>query len=86
MTEQYSPKRWANDLTAILNAVYQADRFPVKVKQLALDYSNHRFPDDPIADVIGEVLPGFDGGLYRAEDGKKGWGIVYRANQFHPCP
>jgi hypothetical protein len=36
-----------------------------------------RIIDFPIADVIGEVLPGFDGGLYRAEDGKKGWGIIY---------
>ena len=77
MTEQLSPKRWANDLTVLLNAVYQADRFPVKVKQLALDYSNQRFPDDPITDVLDDALPGFEGGLYRAEDGKRGWGIIY---------
>lgn len=77
MTEELSPKRWANNLTTILNAVSEADRFPVKVKQLALDYSNQLFPNDPITDVLGGVLPGFEGGLYRAEDGKKGWGIIY---------
>ena len=77
MTKSLSPKRWANDLTVILNAVYKVDRFPVNVKQLSLDYSNQRYPDDPIVGVLGGVLHGFDGGLYRAKGGKKGWGIIY---------
>ena len=64
MTGQLSPKHWANDLTVLLNAVYKVDRFPVNVKQLALDYSNQRFPDDPITDVLADVLPRFEGGLY----------------------
>jgi hypothetical protein len=33
--------------------------------------------DDPVSLVIGKSLPGFDGALYRAPAGKKGWGIFY---------
>ncbi len=77
MTKELSPKRWANDLTKILNAAYQVDRFPVKVKQLALDFSRQRFPDDPITHVLGDSLPDFEGALFPAADGKKGWGIIY---------
>lgn len=81
MTKQLSPKRWANDLTALLNAVYKVDRFPVNVKQLAQDYTLQRFPDDPITNVLGGVLPRFEGGLYRAEEGKRGWGIIYNKDR-----
>ncbi len=77
MTENYSPKHWANNLTTLLNAAYLTDRFPVKIKQFAIDYSKQLFPDDPIINVLGGSLPGFEGGLFKAEDGKKGWGIIY---------
>ena len=79
MIERTSPKRWANDLTKLLNHVYgsEPDRFPVKVEELAKEYSRQRFPDDPVTLVQGAILPGFDGALYRAPEGKKGWGIIY---------
>ncbi|MDR4483187.1 MAG: ImmA/IrrE family metallo-endopeptidase [Nitrospirales bacterium] len=77
MTKELSPQRWANDLTTILNTVYKADRFPVNVQKLAADYSHHRFPDDPVTLIQGDSLPGFDGALFRAPVGKKGWGIIY---------
>ena len=79
MTERLSPLRWANTLTVLLNGVYGdgPDRFPVKVGQLAMDFSHQRFPDDPVTLVQGEGLPGFDGALYRAPEHKKGWGIIY---------
>ena len=79
MTERFSPQRWANILTALLNSAYGAgpDRFPVKVGQLAKDYSLQRFPDDPVTLVKGDNLPRFDGALYRAPAHKKGWGIIY---------
>ena len=34
MTKPLSPKRWANEISAILNAAYKEDRFPEKEKQL----------------------------------------------------
>jgi hypothetical protein len=77
MNDELSPRRWANNLNTILNAVCQENRFPVDVKSLALDYSRQRFPDDPITDVLGGSLPGFEGALYPADEGKKGWGIIY---------
>ncbi|MDP3194152.1 ImmA/IrrE family metallo-endopeptidase [Tabrizicola sp.] len=79
MTENFSPQRWANTLTQLLNSVHgaAAERFPVQVPELAKEYSRQRFPDDPVSLVAGDSLPTFDGALYKAPPGKKGWGIIY---------
>ena len=79
MAENFSPQRWGNTLTKLLNAVYGAasERFPVKVVSLAKEFSLQRFPDDPITLVKGDHLPRFEGALYRAPDQKKGWGIIF---------
>jgi hypothetical protein len=81
MTENFSPQRWANTLTLLLNSVHGAadERFPVSVPELAKEYSRHRFPDDPVSLVMGDNLPTFDGALYKAPPGKKGWGIIYNS-------
>jgi uncharacterized protein DUF955 len=78
MENNFSPQRWANQLTTLLNAFHSggADRFPVKVPDLAKDFSAQRFPGDPIALVIGDSLGNFDGALHR---GNKGWGIIYNS-------
>lgn len=49
----------------------------MNVRRLAKDFSTQRFPDDPITLVLGGRLPGFEGALYRAPEGKKGWGIIF---------
>jgi uncharacterized protein DUF955 len=77
MTDGPSPVRWAIDISLLLNAVMGADRFPVDVPELAAEYSSKRYPDDPITLVRGAALPRFDGALFRAPAGKKGWGIFY---------
>lgn len=79
MKNQYSPRRWANTLTLLLNAAFDSDasRFPIDIPQLATDFSHQRYPDDPISLVKGAALSGFDGALYRAPAGRKGWGIIY---------
>jgi hypothetical protein len=76
-----TPQRWANDLTLLLNSVHgaAAERFPVQVPDLAKEISRHRFPDDPVSLVAGNTLPGFDGALWKAPPGKKGWGIIYNS-------
>ena len=86
MTEGFSPQRWANTLTLLLNGVHGAasERFPVTVAELAKEYSRHRFPDDPVSLVIGDNLPNFDGALYKAPPGKKGWGIIYNSSIASP--
>lgn len=81
MTENFSPQRWANTLTLLLNSVHGVadERFPVQVSELAREYSRVRFPDDPVSLVAGDNLPTFDGALYKAPPGKKGWGIIYNS-------
>lgn len=74
-----SPQRWAIDLTLLLNARDGDDRFPVDVKSLAKDYSHQVFPDDPVTLIKGGDLDRFEGGLYKAPPGKKGWGIIYNS-------
>ncbi len=78
MTENFSPSRWANTITTILNAAYSgSDRFPVRIKDIAKNFSLQKYPDDPISMIAGDNLPGFDGALVRSPEGQKGWGIGY---------
>jgi len=77
MTESTSPSQWAIVITKVLNAAFGPDHFPINVPQIALDYSQQRYPHDPITLVAGDSLPGFDGGLFRAPEGNQGWGIIY---------
>ncbi len=79
MTGTPSPERWAIDISLVLNTVLGKDRFPVDVALVAREYSAQRYPDDPVSLVVGQRLPGFDGALYRAPVGKKGWGIFYNS-------
>ncbi|XUM22720.1 ImmA/IrrE family metallo-endopeptidase [Bradyrhizobium oligotrophicum S58] len=79
MTSPFSPERWAFEITHVLNAVLGAEHFPINVKAVAQEYSAQKFPDDPISRIVGDSLPGFDGALYKAPAGKKGWGIFYNS-------
>lgn len=76
--DRTTPQKWAYQLTHILNA-YATDqeRFPVNVKAIAKEFSHHRFPNDPITKIKGASLPRFDGGLFKAPDGRNEWGIIY---------
>ena len=77
MTVVFSPERWANEITLVLNAAFGPDRFPIDIPMIAREYSKQRFPDDSIVSVQGDDLPTFDGALYPARGGRKGWGIIY---------
>src|SRR5580658_1248297 len=77
MTTAFTPERWAFEITHVLNAVFGVDRFPIDIPMVARDYTAQRFPDDPIISVAGADLPNFDGALFRAPAGRKGWGIIY---------
>jgi hypothetical protein len=75
-----SPKRWATDITVVLNAVLGPDRFPISVTDVALELSRQWFPGDPLSLIQGAALPGFDGALLPAPPGEKGWGIFYNSS------
>jgi hypothetical protein len=77
MTGTFTPERWAFEITHLLNTVLGADRFPIDIPMVAKEYTAQRFPDDPIITVAGDDLPNFDGALFRAPAGRKGWGIIY---------
>ena len=77
MSAAFGPERWAIELTHVLNAAFGPEHFPIRVADLAREYSAQRFPDDPVVRVAGDDLPGFEGALYRAKGGRKGWGIIY---------
>ncbi len=77
MTKPFSPERWAFEITHVLSAVLGADRFPIDIAEVAREYTAQRFRDDPIVSVLGNDLPGFDGALFRAPAGRRGWGIIY---------
>ena len=79
MTGAPSPESWAIDISLVLNTVLGKDRFPVDVVLVAKEYSSQRYPDDPVSLVVGRSLPGFDGALYPAPAGKKGWGTFYNS-------
>lgn len=79
MTVSFTPERWAFEITHVLNAAFGHDRFPIDIPMIAREYSKQRFPDDPIVSVQGDDLPTFDGALFKARDGRKGWGIIYNS-------
>ncbi len=66
----------ANRLSAMLRTVLQGDRFPVDVRQLALEYSRTCFPESPISEIQAQPLPGFEG-MLAAHKTKTKWLIVY---------
>lgn len=70
------PQRTANEITVVLRTAGVA-AFPVDVRTVAMEISRAKYPDEPIAVVKGDVLPGFEGALSSAPAGKKGWGIFY---------
>lgn len=80
-----SPMAEANRLSKLLSLSMGPDRFPVDVKQLALDYAQQFGHDDGITNIVGADLPGFEGALYRIEqDAKLGWALLY--NSAIPVP
>lgn len=80
MKEPATPRAWAAQLTALLNARSSnggPKRFPVDAGWLAKEFSRQRYPDEPITRVDGEDLEGFEGCLMPFEDGSGRWGIAY---------
>jgi Zn-dependent peptidase ImmA (M78 family) len=77
MSTPFTPERWAFEITHLLNAAFGADHFPIDVPMVAKEYTSQRVPEEPIVSVAGDNLPNFDGALFKAPSGRKGWGIIY---------
>jgi len=78
MSNQQHPKAEANGISKLLNQVLGLDRFPVPVEDLALEYTQQKFRDAPIAKVQGEDLDGFDG-MLAANKKRDKWMILYNS-------
>lgn len=71
------PTRWAADITGVLNRVQGNDHFPIRVAEVAREYSYQVFPEDPITLVQGASFSSFDGALLLDPKGEAGWGIFF---------
>lgn len=78
MIDPKRPKAEANDISKLLKQVFGADRFPVPVEDVALEYTQQKFRDAPIAQVRGEELDGFDG-MLAANNKRDKWMILYNS-------
>lgn len=78
MTEHKKPMAEANRISSMLNAVLGKERFPVKVDELAVEYSRQCFPDSPIDKVEGADLEDFDG-LLKAKKDRSKWLSLYNS-------
>lgn len=72
-------ERHANQVTQILDQVLGPNRFPVNVRDVALQISRSKFPKEPIEQIIGEDLPRFDGAIKRLSGESRGWVIIYNS-------
>jgi len=68
----------ANRISTLLNAVLGSDRFPVRVDEVAREYSHHCCPDSPVDKVQGEDLDGFEG-MLKANRSRSKWLILYNS-------
>ena len=70
----------ANRLSKLLSLSRGSERFPVDVKELALGYAHQFGCEDPITNVIGSDLPGFEGALFRIDNlDKREWSIIFNS-------
>ena len=79
MSKHKKPMAEANHVSSMLNLVLGIDRFPVKVNEVALEYSRHCFADSPVDKVQGEDLDGFEG-MLAANKARSKWLIVYNSS------
>ena len=54
MTDAKKPMAEANRISSMLNMVLGANRFPVKVDEVAMEYSRQCFADSPVGKIQGE--------------------------------
>lgn len=79
-----SPRRAANDISLILNAVLGQDRFdkaPVNVSEVAVEYTRQISPASHIEFVVAEDLPGCEGALVPGDSQPRRWAIMYDRKQ-----
>lgn len=76
-----TPEGWAIHLSKLVRAFHDAHgspRFPIRVADIAMEYSRNVFPDAPITKVDGlDLSRSFEGMLMPIDSGTSEWGIIY---------
>lgn len=75
-----SPEGWAIHLSKLLRVFHEAhslDRFPVNVSEIAIEYSQQVFPNEPITLVQGKNFSYKFEGMLAPNPSKNEWGIFY---------
>lgn len=80
-----SPKATANDLLAkvIKPAFGGVYPLPIPLAEIITDYTRQRFPSDPITEIKGADLPGFEG-MLRPNKARTRWQIRYNDADVSP--
>lgn len=79
-----SPRSAANNISLVLNTVFGKDRFdrgPVKVGELALEYTRQISPGSHIEKVVADDLAGCEGALVPGDTKPRRWAIMYDRKQ-----
>ena len=78
-----TPIKWAihlSRLVKIFHEIHKLDRFPIKVADIARDYTAQVYPRSPITMVDGQPMSKkFEGALVPKPDGSGEWGILYNS-------
>ncbi len=79
-----TPEGWAIHLSKLVRAFHDAHgspRFPIKVADIAKEYSRNVFPEAPITKVDGlDLSRQFEGMLMPIESKAGEWGILYNSS------
>jgi hypothetical protein len=79
----HTPVGWAVHLSKLVRIVHDAHgtpTFPIRVKDIAIDYSRNVFHEAPITKVGGiDLSRQFEGMLIPIDSGAGEWGIIYNS-------
>ncbi|MBF0424119.1 MAG: ImmA/IrrE family metallo-endopeptidase [Magnetococcales bacterium] len=79
MTEIRSPIEWAFFVNQVLDEAFGRERHPMSVIEVARMFSASKYPQEPIAAVEGDDLPGFQGALIPDPGRRRGWVIIFNS-------
>src|SRR5580658_6244810 len=83
-----TPKGWANHLSSLIriaSEIHGLARFPIRVGDIARDFTANVYPKEPITLIEGRAFSkNFEGALIPNPDGSGEWGIFYNSNISSP--
>lgn len=75
-----TPEGWAARLTTLISIVKGNNYFPIKIEEIARDFSKGAFPKEPITKIEKAECQGFEGLLISIPNRNGEWGIIYNSS------